>query len=344
MLIPLLLAACGPKAPVETAAPRPSRREARQPVTIAPPTVPDLSGSGAPPPDLQAGSNLEMTSLTWSYVKFTIAADTSGLSTIDDAHALAIQRHLSADPRWKVHKRNGVITAEQRTSVADGWRLLPSGYHEDAERMWRVAVRFDERGPGDPWADAGLISESTAGDAEIKVDGIPLSGEQRGRMATAIVVEAPSLAVEIFESGPETDRSITAEALGTVPVVLPGVLPDRVTARGFDPAWLSAQHTHSGEPTAALHTLSPGHIEVTAWLNPQQPGWTWLRLLDERGQPWPDDVVPAWTAERIGWGGEDLFYFQGIAPVPEDRTPTTAQLWHLADGAEEPVKLMEWAP
>ncbi|MFT5681920.1 MAG: hypothetical protein ACI8RZ_002838 [Myxococcota bacterium] len=301
---------------------------------------PDLSVDAATRPELKTGSGLELTTLTWSTVTFTIGADTAALGTIDEAGAEAIQRHLSADPRWKLHHRGGVLTAEQRVETDDGWRLTPSGYHAEPTRLWRVAIRFGERATEDPWEDAGLISTSQAGEPEIVVEGIPLSGEQAGRLATAIVVEAPMLAVEIFESAPSNDRSITAESLGTVPVVLPRIDVERVAESGYDPAWLSERHVRTGEPSAQLVGLEPGYSEVTGWLSLTTPGWTWLRLLDATGQPWQDDVVPAWSAERVGWG-EGLFYYQSVIPTPEPMGAVTAQLWHQADGGEV-VQVLEW--
>lgn len=346
----LLLLACAPKAPPgavvapeETAAPaRALRRGPRTPPAPLPsaPILPDLSVDAAAQPELKTGSNLELTTLTWSTVRFTIAADTAGLGAIDAEGSAAIQRHLAADPRWKLHHRGGVLTAEQRVEHDDGWRLPPSGYHDDSDRLWRVAVRFGERGAGDPWADAGLISTSQAGDPEIVVEGIPLSGAQAGRLATAIVVEAPEFAVEIFESGPSNDRSITAESLGTVPVVLPGVDPGRVASSGYDPAWFSERHVRAGEPSAALVLQADDYAEVTGWLAVTTPGWTWLRLLDGEGQPWADDLIPAWSAERVGWGA-GLFYYQAIVPMPAPAGAQTAEIWHQADGGE-PVKLLEW--
>ena len=328
-----LLLACTPK---HTPTPAP--------VVQPPPpvTVPDLSGSGPAVPDLKAGSSLELTTLTWSHVRFTISADTAGLNTIDATRSAALQQHLCADPRWKVHRRNGVLTAEQRAPVGSSWRLPPSGYHEDHERMWRVAVRFDDRDPDAIWAESEMVSPAQAGDPTITVEGIPLLGEQDGQLATAIVLEAPELAVEIFESGPQGDRRITAEALGTVPVILPEISVESVIASGFDPAWLTSTHVRSGEATASLKISEPGFSEVIGWLNPGGPGWTWLRLLDAAGQSWQDEVIPAWSTERIGWG-EGLFFFQAVIPTPEPVAAITAQIWHLPDGEQVPVKLLEWS-
>ena len=327
-----LLLACTPK---HVPAPAPP------PPPPPPVVIPDLSGSGPTVPDLRAGSSLELTSLTWSHVRFTISADTAALSTIDAAHADALQQHLCADPRWKVHRRSGVLTAEKRTRLGSAWRLPPSGYHEDSERMWRIAVRFDDRDPDATWAESELVSLAQAGDPTITVNGTPLLGEQDGQLATAIVVEAPQLAVEIFEAGPEGDRRITAKALGSIPVVLPGVSAERVATSGFDPSWMSAVHVRSGEASAALQPSEAGFSEVTGWLNPGGPGWTWLRLLDAEGLPWQDEVVPAWSTERIGWG-DGLFFFQAIVPTPEPVAAVTAQIWHLPDGEQAPVKLLEW--
>lgn len=333
-----LLLACGPKLVPDPAA-APALIDAPEPPP--PVVIPDLSGSGPPVPDLRAGSSLELTSLTWSHVRFTISADTAALNTIDATHAAALQQHLCADPRWKVHRRSGVLTAEKRTEEGPSWRLPPSGYHDDSDRMWRVAVRFEAREAGAPWAEESMISHAMAGDPAITVDGVPLLGEQDGQLATAIVVEAPELAVEIFESGPQGDRQVTAEALGTLPVMLPEVSAARVAAGGFDPAWLTEAHVHAGEATASLNPSEPGFSEVAGWLNPGGPGWTWLRLIDAEGLPWQDDAVPAWSAERVGWG-DGLFFFQAIVPTPEPVAAVRAQIWHLPDDTQVPVKLLEW--
>jgi hypothetical protein len=349
MLIPLLLS-CAAKNPeladAGAASAEADHRGSRKSTAPTPPPppeplLPDLSGTAATRPELRAGSNLEMTTLTWTTIRFSIDADTAALRDIDAGRVAAIQRHLAADPHWMLHQRDGVLTAEQRVVVGDGFRLPASGYHEESARMWRVAIRFGAAA-GDPWAEAGLISTAQAGDPTIRVEGIPLSGAQAGRLATAIAVEAPALAVDIFESGPSNDRSITAEALGTIPVVLPQIHAERVTALGYDPAWLSETAVRTGTPSAALAPLSPGFSEVTGWLSLTTPGWTWLRLLDADGQPVQDDIIPTWSAERVGWG-EGLFYYQAVVPTPEPSPATTAQLWHLTDGAQAPVKLLEWA-
>ena len=339
----LALLACGPKVAVEGAtegaveAPQRTGRARASAAEVQPlpgPVIPAFSGP-PPGPEIQFASRLELTNLTWTHINFTIEADTAALNTIDDVDAL--QRHLAADPRWKLHRREGLLTAEQRMSVDEHWRLQPYGFNEEDERVWRVAVRFEPYGEGA--LDLELWSVTQAGAPAIKVEGMPLLDK---RMSTSIIVEAEHLAVEIFESGPDSDRRITAEALGTLPVVLPEVLPDRVAQRGYDPAWLSEQHIHSGEPTASLSLLPSGNTEITAWLNPGGPGWTWTRLLAD-DQPFHDDLIPVWSTERIGWGGDELFYYQAIVPTLEDGTPTTAQIWHLPDDSETPVKLLEWA-
>lgn len=329
-----LLLACGPKA-----APQVAVTPEVAPLPPAP-QLPDLSRDAGMPPELNAGSRLELTTLTWSTVRFTIAADTAGLSTLDANDAAAIQRHLAADPRWRLHHRGGVLTAEQRVEDDDGWHLPANGYHSDDMRTWRVAIRFGAHGAGDPWVDSGLTSISQAGDPTIVVEGIPLTEGQDGHLATAIVIEAPELALEIFEVAPEGDRSITAASLGTVPVVLPEIAPERVTSRGYDPAWLSERHVRAGEPSADLTTSESGDAQVTGWLATTTPGWTWLRLLDAAGQPWHDERTSSWSTERIGWG-EGLFFYQAIVPMSEPGA-TTAQIWHQADGGGVPMKLLEW--
>ncbi len=330
----LFLLACGPKVSTEHAV-------ASEVAPLPPaPVLPDLSVDAARPPELTVGSTLELTTLTSSTVRFTIAADTASLNAIDADGSAAIQRHLAADPRWKLHHRGGVLTAEQRIERDGGWHLPPNGYHRDSARTWRVAIRFGAQGAGDPWAASGLTSTSQAGDPTIVVEGRTLLEVQDGHLATAIVVEAAEFAVEIFEAAPSNDRSITAESLGTVPVVLPGIAPARVASHGYDPAWLSERHVRAGAPGATLTAQDDDYAEVSGWLNTTTPGWTWLRLLDDAGQPWQEDLISTWSAERLGWG-DGLFYYQAIVPMAASDA-TTAQLWHQADGGS-PMKLLEWS-
>jgi hypothetical protein len=162
-----------------------------------------------------------------------------------------------------------------------------------------------------------------------------------GQESLTVVSEGPVVALELQEVEPRL-------TLKTIEVLANDVLPWVETARmGGARGLLPRGEPATGQSPRVWRGESPGGtIEFLGRLNPEAPGWTWLRVMESSGQPWQEVPVAMATLERIGWSKSpyELWWMQGrlTLPVP---VPAGARVeaWFLADNGGPPRCLGVWS-
>jgi hypothetical protein len=315
----ILLIACVPKI-APTSIPSP------------PPPVAVLPECGALDEDapLRLPDDVDIMAIARRSHSYTIEQpDFAVLDRIDEAGADALKRHLSADPAWRLHRRAGTLVAEQR----DHGSVPASGYHTEGDDAWRVLLRFGDWPEAAGWAASPFISVADAASGEVTMKGFSAA---EGRTGTAVSIRGPLVAVELLEVTDQPGRPKTVEAMNT--------LFSAVARQSRAPGERLPPSEHSTD-VLTLRDISSDTIEARAWLNPGQPGETWLRLRDAQGALIDEAAVACATAERIGWSEEALarFYLQAQLKKTIPLT-VTAEVWFLPDGAERATMIYGPSP
>ena len=95
-------------------------------------------------------------------------------------------------------------------------------------------------------------------------------------------------------------------------------------------------------PTVEVNAVERGVLETRARVNPEAPGWTWVRFLDGDLNAWEEEAVAAGTRERVGWSKDPTqrFYLEGTFPVPRGRKFSgTLEVWFQGDDGSAPRRL-----
>lgn len=318
---------------------------AAAPKAALPPAPPahDLGSIASPygdpslgPPLVGPSSQLDVATLATLETEYTLAADLSVLSRINEENKSAIVGQLARDPRWRVSEEDRVIVAVPRVSDGQGgWRAVWAGYHKTPTQAWRVAIRFGSPPPTSPWAVAPVVARARAKDPQIRVKGFQPRGLP-GLTAAALSWSSEGAAIELFEASKGDDLGHVTQALSEIPSMLARMVdyPTFVVLPTGEPK--------VGEPQAAM-TVAGRMLDVSARVHPSEPGVTWARVLDGQLRPWEEAAIAAGTRERIGWSSDpkQLWYLQGAFPVPAGASFSgTLEIWFQADGGAAPERLL----
>lgn len=288
-------------------------------------------------PDL-AGADMSLDLLTLSRREITF--DLTFDRTPFDAMTLPVQSilfdALAADPRWRVTEEDGAQVAYLRVQDGAGWSVPRSGYHRSADgALWRADVRAGAWGTGAKWLASPWVKRLTPGQGKAHMmSWVMADPALRGLHASAMSIESPGIAVDLFEAGGTSGRPHMAAGLVQAQQSIMTVLG---AAEYFAREGGAAMRVPAAEP-AALGTLvvsapAAGTLDVRARVNPGARGWTWVRLVTEHG-PWNDAAVGAGTRERLGFSSDPArgFYLQSVFPVPSGPAFTaTAEIWFKPD-------------
>lgn len=301
--------------------------------------TPSDPGGGAPthaPPEPSLGGStqtLQLEGIRRQSTTFRVELDTSAL-TAGPELTPTLERHLAADPRWRLVERDGGLVALRREEVDGRWVIGPAEHHGGEGGCHRVALRLGALDPGADWASADGVARIPAGASavELPVFQVP-DAPCKGLSATALRVEGPAVSLELLEAARGADRTITFDALThTLDLVRQVGATGRTVQRdGFDRFSLPRGEPVAGdEPTVTLTSPGPGLLELDARVNPGRRGWTWLRLLDDGLQPWEDPQIGRATRERAGWSDDASLTFLVGTVFPAPSGPAfsgTAELW-----------------
>ncbi len=305
---PAVVAPAGPPAPV---APAPAAL--RWPADA----LPGLAGAT----EVITGQNLSRDTATMAF-----EYDFSAFDRLDAAGVDALFALLAADPGWRV----GVGPEGRVATRVDGGAGL-SGWHVGDGRCNRLAI-VDARGPA--FTGPRVASAPATGGAVTVKAFRPNDGPPACRTwATAVVIDAALLDIEIYESGAVDQRPWTLDALQE--------LPRLATWARLDGERLRAEgHREPPPPPGPARCEAgplPGTLRVERWVNPAAPGRVWLRLLDAAGAPWAVDQVGPATLQVAGWSADPAHTFPvgAVFPVPPGAGfAGTAEWWfQAADGA-----------
>jgi len=313
----------------------------QEPIQFADLEVVPLGGLDAPydpenPPLSGDRTALDLKSLVRSKLDYDITMDTSSLAELDEDGASALLLHLAADPRWRVFEDRDVVLAARRVKLEQGWTVPASGYHPGPEGPWRVVLRFGSLSDDHPWKASPYVAEVPAEAGHAKVEGfVPEASVYEGRVITALRIEGPQVALDIYETGDEDGRPRTGDALGEVPPTVANavMLADRLRENGHEPLLLPPGEPGPPGTELSLSTPRPGELSWSVRVNPGESGWVWLRLLHD-GEAWEDVAVNGGTRERVGYSKDPkrTFLAQGRFSVPSGQAfQGTAEVWFLPD-------------
>jgi hypothetical protein len=316
-----------------------------QPATAAPLGALDLPYEEGDQAVLQGDrSALDLKTLTRTTLDYSLTGDTRALTSNDVQQATALRAHLAADPRWRVYQEGETVVAARRVLDDQGWSVAATGYHPDAAGAWRVLARFGPWPADHPWRTSSFVSRAAAGSPEIELNGfVPSSTVWEGRVISALTLDGPQVSVDVYETGSGDARDHTAKALEELPSLLhnAGMLKDRLLRHGHEPMLLPPGEPGNRGPLVEVTGHGAGWLDWQARVNPGEPGWVWLRLL-ENGRPFDDVAVVAGTREAIGWSTapEQTFYAQSrfsVAPGPA--FAGVAEVWFLPERGDARVLL-----
>ncbi len=330
-------------------------------LAFANPRLPSVPQEGAPPvrpahtqspyaaqvalPPLTGGTSaLDLERLARVVTTFTLVVDTSVVAEIDADEAKGLRAHLAADPRWRMTLWDGALLAFERHEKGQERAVPWHGFRDRRTSIVRVALRFTPWPDGSAWASSPLVSRATPGVDDIRLHAFVLSPPWTGWLGTALAIEGEHVAFDIYEAEPTGDRGQTVSTLVYKLPLLDALRREAAVATtgGFIPHRLPNGEPLQEGPPAEVNGMGPGLIEVRARVNPREPGWVWVRLLDADLVPWEPEAVGAGTLERVGWSADPShrFYLQSIFPVPRGRRFSgTVEIWFQPDAGGAPRRL-----
>lgn len=284
-------------------------------------------------------SDLDLEALATKYTIYHVKVDLSSLGRLNRTGARRVELALAADPRWRVGVWDGAVVAFQRARNGHEWLVPRAGYHVDQTGVWRTGLRFTAWAPTSEWAKPQLLTYSRADQNRLALRAFQLlSGPARGLEATALTVAGPSAAVDLFEATADPTRPHTTEALSTLPLLLDKLPHEAVTDAVWDPGRNQPAHLE-------VRSTSRGMLDIDARIHANQPGWTWVRLLDAHGRPWEEEAVATGTRELM-WGDRSdqrQSWLQSEFPVPNGRGfDAIAQLWQEPVTGGRPIRLASY--
>jgi hypothetical protein len=351
MQVVALIALVGPQPAWAGRSARPSVAVTSAPpvaVAQAEPTLPSLLSpleAQLVRPDLMGVDlALDLTTMSRHQITFDLIFD----RTPFDAVTLPIQKSLfevfAADPRWRVTEEDGAMIAYLRVADGAGWSVPRSGYHRSADgATWRVDVRAGAWDPTSRWLTSPYVKHLPPGIGKARMTSwVMADPAMRGLHASAMSIESPGVAVDLFEAGGAVDRPHTSAGLVQAQQTIMTVVG---AAAYFAREGGAAARVPAAEPAAPGVVLvtapSAGTLDLRARVNPGVPGWTWVRLVSDRG-PWNDAAVGAGTRERVGFSSDPTrgFYMQSAFPAPQGPGFTgTAEVWFKPDDGGPARKL-----
>lgn len=349
-----LLALVGPQSAWAGRSARPSVAVSPPPAVVAPvePPLPSLLSpldTQLVRPDLMGVDlALDLSTLSRHQITFDLSFD----RTPFDAVTLPIQRSLfevfSADPRWRVTEEDGVMVAYLRVADGAGWTVPRSGYHKAADgAAWRVDVRAGLWGASSKWLTSPYVKHLAPGAGKAHMTSwVMADPAMRGLHASAMSIESPGVAVDLFEAGGSSGRPYMSAGLVQAQQTIMTVVG---ASAYFAREGGAAARVPAAEPSTpgqiVVSAPSSGVLDVRARVNPGVPGWTWVRLVSEHG-PWNDAAVGAGTRERVGFSPDTAraFYLQSAFPVPQGPGfAGTAEVWFKPDDGG-PIRKLASSP
>lgn len=325
LALSLLLVGCHMAAPLDA-----TPTERTPPVTASVPADPGTSPSPydaqTDAPDIaKRASNLDLETLGWKETTYHVEVDLTSLGRVPSGGAKELMVRFAADPRWRVGVWDGAVVAFQREVSGSAWRVPRHGFHADAVGVWRNAVRFTPWRPGSAWSNFELVSQAPSSQRSLDLPAFELlGGAAAGLEATALTVSGHAVAVDLFEATEDRGRPRTSMALSELPSIV-----ERLSSPTWKPGANDSGRTEP--PHLDLRSPRAGVLEFKGRVAATSPGWTWVRVLDEKGRTWEESAVGVGTRQLV-WASPDedrRAYVQSELPVPSGPAfQGTAEVWH----------------
>jgi hypothetical protein len=273
---------------------------------------------------------------------FTWTGDFDGLAVTEEG-ARSVVRHLAADPRWRVGVWDGVLVAFERRKEEERWIVPRHGFHSQPDRSWRGAIRFEDWPSDSDWTTSARVTRVGYQATSIPATAFAPGGDS-ALIATALTVDAPALAVDVYEASPARARVYTKTSIRELPFFIQTLEFEirRIRREGYVQSQMPSGQPAKGLPQLEVTSPAPGLLEVTGRVNPGGKGWTWIRILDTDMQPWEVDAIAAATREVVGWSPnpKEQFYFQSQFSVPSGPPYSgTVEVWFAGDPDGRPERL-----
>ncbi len=240
----------------------------------------------------------------------TFQADGAAMNQVNPGNWNVVFGNLAADPSWRLCEYDNAIVAFEREHGA----VDRDGFVGHT----RVLFRFTAWDRELPWAGGAPIARVPADHATITA---PVFGDPA---RVAIAYEGLDLTLEVLDTGDfERARGALAAASAMTTELLGERAPPPPGAEG-----LAVTRTNRG-------------IDIRGWIDPGQPGWTWLRLVRNDGTVLHEDAVAIATREALGFGQPS--YLQAEVPLPPGPGfKGRAEAW-IRPAMGDDVKVGEWA-
>ncbi len=254
----------------------------------------------------------------------TVVANLPGLSASFQDKQELLERYLASSPAWRVFDERGARYATRRWKMAGGWRFEMHGYYSvfdvKPEQPHTVELPdFQTRCTlglsGRPWVNfKNDATEFATGQATA----IELS-ERFEKHNSLSLISAGELLVEVFEQTRKKERSLTKMTLRIIEEEAADIL-DAKDWGALVKSLPSGSIRHAEPEFQLCQPGEPGVFDSVAWLNPGEPGTTYLKAFEvAKGTPLSVAKLRRYGNERVGWSEDsnELFFFNTHFSITE---------------------------
>jgi len=276
-------------------------------------------------------------------------------------------RQLRASPAWRVGLEPGGddIVCAYRPVAFDNERIppLPCGVWDDPNGGYvTVSPSFEITKKDNLLQQLGVHGEvltavgPLAGTVPLEVEGdVPTYWDASDYgLESCLAVGESSLWFVFFERSPRTDRIYTRQALEWLGRFLKQARQSesQISRRGYTPSLMWADGIRHGRPSLRVEDgLQGGIYWVVGWVNPGEPGYTYVRIFDlTHGVALSEDQYchqREQLCELTGWSGDpdELFLYETEVTVYKggfhDFFDARFELWSHPDNGAPDRKLVE---
>lgn len=255
----------------------------------------------------------------------------------------ALYRYFAASPAWEIRKARHKTFAVRLEKQRGVYQASLNGFYSEHQgksfRQRRVIFAFDR--PHGFGRDYGQITrvDGERSSVQVTIEG-PHSGHPG--YSSYLIVEGPSMHLEIFEQGPEQSRSFTQHTLHTVAKELQAVLAHKkyLVAHGVMPPPLNSMTPHAASPSFVVEDDFQGGIfNLRAHVNPPSKGVVFAKVFRSKdNQQLSAARLTPRSTRVVGWSKMREKYFPYTANVTvyegdwSKKYKARFELWHKDEG------------
>lgn len=256
-------------------------------------------------------------------------------------------RHFSSSIKWYTDQQNNYPVAQRRFVVDGNWE--------------RTQIHFQPK---------HLNIQGASGEIYVHLNGFETSPKavsrthilngaknstihlkhQDNQNISYTYFHVGKSVVEIREFSPFCSREFTQAAIVLVHQEIERIAKsESVQKLGFDPALLPEGSMKSGDSELKIRRIGkPGVYYIETFVNPQQFGYIYLKLIDLQSQKVINpDFIKALSHEYTGWSKHsiDNFFYSGLVEIPKRGSftpfPVRFELWFHSLDHSQPEQLLQ---